>query len=312
MSEQEGHATARERGEILDDLLLKTSRTFALSIPLLPEPTHREIGIAYLLFRIADTLEDATEWSAERQVAELTRFGELLREPTDEKARAVAAAWCEDPPLHHDGYQELLSRIPTVMEAVSELSPEARDLVTHHNCRTIERMAAFVQRGAEADGVELEDVADLQAYCYAVAGIVGEMLTELFLLGRDELQPIAADLRKDAATFGEALQLVNILKDSLFDADEGRRFLPEDVARSEVFTLARSDLSSARDYVLRLQQAGAPRGIVEFTALPVLLARATLDRVERDGAGAKLSRVEVLGIVERLGDALDHDRPAVP
>ena len=52
----------------IEDLLLKTSRTFALSIPMLPEPTRREVGVAYLLFRIADTLEDATLWTPERQV----------------------------------------------------------------------------------------------------------------------------------------------------------------------------------------------------------------------------------------------------
>ncbi len=41
----------------LDDLLFKTSRTFALAIPLLPEPTGRAVSVAYLLFRIADTLK---------------------------------------------------------------------------------------------------------------------------------------------------------------------------------------------------------------------------------------------------------------
>jgi len=39
--------------------------------------------------------------------------------------------------------------------------------------------------------------------------------------------------------------------------------------------------------------------------LPVLLAWATLDRVETDGPGSKLSREEVQAIVHRLGMALD-------
>jgi len=43
-----------------DGLLQKTSRTFALAIPLLPEPTRTAVGAAYLLFRVADTFEDAT------------------------------------------------------------------------------------------------------------------------------------------------------------------------------------------------------------------------------------------------------------
>ena len=45
---------------LMDHLLEKTSRTFALTVPLLPEPTRCEVTVAYLLFRVADTLEDAT------------------------------------------------------------------------------------------------------------------------------------------------------------------------------------------------------------------------------------------------------------
>ena len=55
----------------LDRLLAETSRTFALTIPLLPEPTRRETTVAYLLFRIADTLEDATLWGAARKAASM-------------------------------------------------------------------------------------------------------------------------------------------------------------------------------------------------------------------------------------------------
>jgi hypothetical protein len=78
-----------------------------------------------------------------------------------------------------------------------------------------------------------------------------------------------------------------------------------------VFELARRDLAASAEYVHALQRAAAPRGLVEFTALPVLLARATLDRVEASGPGAKISRPEVAAIVESMRDALDHQRPAV-
>ena len=60
----------------LDDLLEKTSRTFALSIPVLPEPTRREVMIAYLLFRIADTFEDAAHWPPEERIAALADFND--------------------------------------------------------------------------------------------------------------------------------------------------------------------------------------------------------------------------------------------
>ena len=295
----------------LDELLLKTSRTFALSIPTLPEPTRREVMIAYLLFRIADTLEDATVWPASKQTAQLDRFAGLLEHSSEAEAQKLAAHWIETPPLEHEGYMELLSEMPRVMGAYLELAEPARQLIGKHTGRTCACMAAFVGRKGQGDSLRLADIPDLQAYCYAVAGIVGEMLTELFLLGRRDLLSIADGLRRDAATFGEALQLVNILKDSASDAEEGRRYMPMGVDRSEVFALARRDLDTATGYVLRLQGAGPPRGLVEFTATPVLLALATLDRVEEKGPGAKITRSEVMAIVRQLNDALDHSRPAI-
>ena len=65
----------------IGDLLQKTSRTFALTIPFLPAPTSREVSIAYLLFRIIDTFEDATGWPAARRVEALARFVALVDGP---------------------------------------------------------------------------------------------------------------------------------------------------------------------------------------------------------------------------------------
>ena len=52
----------------LETLLIATSRTFALAIPLLPEPLRREVTLSYLLFRVADTFEDAASWPRARRV----------------------------------------------------------------------------------------------------------------------------------------------------------------------------------------------------------------------------------------------------
>jgi len=293
----------------LEELLVKTSRTFALSIPQLPEPTRFEVTVAYLLFRVADTLEDATRWDSERQLAELHRFAAVLQQPTRDAARRLAQQWVDDPPLDNPDYLELLSELAAVLAAHEQLDSEARELVRKHTLRTVDRMASFVRR---ARPLQLLDLRELQDYCYAVAGIVGEMLTELFLLGRPALAAIAPELRDGAARFGEALQLVNILKDAATDAVEGRRYLPDGVDRAEVFGLARGDLDGAGQYVRTLQQAGAPRGVVAFTALPVLLAWRTLKCVEHRGPGAKLTRSDVSEIVRGLDSALDKGLPAVP
>jgi hypothetical protein len=75
--------------------------------------------------------------------------------------------------------------------------------------------------------------------------------------------------------------------------------------------LASTNLAAATTYVQLLQGAGAPRGFVEFTALPVLLARETLDLLERDGAGAKLPRERVMALVSGLDERLDAGAPAL-
>ena len=296
----------------LEHLLEKTSRTFALSIPVLPEPTRREVMIAYLLFRIADTFEDASHWEPARRMEALGEFRALLNDSSSSrpKAERLSAQWVAAGITSHAGYRELMADIPFVLESFFELSPDAVAPVRAHVERSAEGMSGYVGRTKNGSLV-LDDLADLKTYCYFVAGIVGEMLTELFLIGRPKLEAIAAFLRERAASFGEALQLVNILKDSAGDAAEGRTYLPPAVSRSEVFTLARKDLETAGAYIGALQSAEAPRGLIEFTALPVLLARASLDRIERHGPGSKVGRPEVFLLTQRLKRSLDRGEPAV-
>ncbi|MFV1958771.1 MAG: squalene/phytoene synthase family protein [Planctomycetota bacterium] len=295
----------------LELLLVKTSRTFALAIPQLPEPTRGEVTIAYLLFRIADTFEDAVRWSAERKRGALEAFSTLLEPGSDGAARALARSWVEDPPLDHDGYLELLAETPAVLEALGAQRPGAQRIIRHHLRRTTEGMSRYAVQAGVAGRLELDSLDALRGYCHVVAGIVGEMLTELFVLGRENLAPVADYLQARARYFGEGLQLTNILKDSSGDATEGRSYVPASVGRARVFRLARSDLARAEEYVRALQEAGAPAGIVAFNALPVLLAWGTLKRVEAEGPGAKLARGEVARLVQDLHEALAQGEPAV-
>lgn len=300
----------------LEQLLIATSRTFALAIPLLPEPTRHEVTLSYLLFRIADTFEDAAAWPRELRIEALERFADLLERPDPGAAYPGAAAalssrWAAEVPCEHPAYRDLLAEVPAVLDAFFALSPAAVDLIRGHTRRTALGMAKFVARVSSAGELRLADLADLQAYCYVVAGIVGELLTELFLLEHPVLAPVAAELRGRSRAFGEGLQLVNILKDSASDVTQGRLYLPEGLNRSEVLTLARRDLGEAAAYVHTLQGGGAERGLVAFNALPIHLAYATLDRVETAGPGSKLTRPEVFAIVQRLHRALDRGEPAV-
>jgi farnesyl-diphosphate farnesyltransferase len=295
----------------LADLLEKTSRTFALSIPVLPEPTRCEVRVAYLLFRIADTFEDASHWPPADRIQAIADFNALLSDYSRTRAENLARTWVERGVARHSGYQELISEVPFVLDSFFALSAGAIPPVREHVVRSADGMASIVARTSGGQ-LTLSSIPDLKAYCYIVAGIVGEMLTELFLLDRPTLSGIAGYLRERAATFGEALQLVNILKDSATDAREGRQYLPSGVPPADVFAIARYDLGVAGDYILALQKADAPRGIIEFCALPVQLAWAALERVEKHGPGAKVPRPEVFLITQRLKRALDRGEPAAP
>jgi farnesyl-diphosphate farnesyltransferase len=292
----------------LGTLLTRTSRTFALAIPELPEPTRREVEIAYLLFRIADTFEDATLWSPARKTAALAEFEALVAEDPEADAIALARAWHDDPPVEHEGYVELLGRTDDVLAALAELRPGAQRVIRRHVARTARGMADYARRDGELDLQTLEELRD---YCYVVAGIVGEMLTELFVLERPELSAAAPGLETRARYFGEGLQLTNIVKDAAGDVEEGRSFLPSGTSHKEVFALAREDLRLAEEYVTLLERSGAPAGLVGFNAMPVLLAWETLNRVEAQGPGAKLTREEVFRLVADMHRALAEGEPVM-
>lgn len=295
----------------LDDLLLKTSRTFALAIPLLPEPTRRAVGVAYLLFRIADTFEDATTWPREQRIEALEAFVDLLESPPELMAREAkrqSTEWLIKPPVEHAGYLELLAEAPHVLAQLDELAPGVRARVVHHAVRTTEGMAAVVARADERGNLRLGSVRELKDYCYLVAGIVGELLTDVFLHDSPGLASEREVLRQYMGSFGEGLQLINILKDAGDDARDGRVYLPPAVPRAELLALARADLDDANRYVQALQRAGAPRGYLAFTGISLLLAFASLDRLEAEGPGAKVPRQEVARLFEVLERELDAGR----
>lgn len=295
----------------LHDLLEKTSRTFAVSIPLLDEPTRRRVGLSYLLLRIADNFEDASSWPKDERVAALERFIDSLTPESegDELSQAEVERWVASRPQELDGYLELIAKAPRVIEASRALGVRPWRIIRRHVSRSARGMIDTVERSNHEGRVELRDLEDLKAYCYLVAGIVGELLTELFVLEAPGLEEVLPDLEARAARFGEALQLVNIVKDEADDAMEGRRFLPPGVELEQVFDLARRDLEVAQEYVDLMRRGGTPAGHLAFTALPVRLAWDTLHAVERAGAGAKVSRVQVAAHVQSVRQAIETGGP---
>lgn len=289
----------------LDVLLEKTSRTFALAIPMLPEPTRREVTVAYLLFRVADTFEDATAWPRIDRIAALHDFAAALKDFDLARLEALTAKWLVRPPVTHAGYLELLGVTPAVVRVLEEFSPAARAVLIKHAVRTAEGMAEVVARADERGNLQLGSVPELQHYCYVVAGIVGELLTDLFLLDAPQLAATRAALVDNAIAFGEGLQLVNILKDSGDDARDGRVYLPKSSSRADIIALARADLDGASRYIDALQRGGAPGGYLGFTGISVMLARAALKALEAGGPGTKVSRQEVARLLGELTSTIE-------
>ena len=85
----------------------------------------------------------------------------------------------------------------------------------------------------------LRDLRQLNRYCYVVAGVVGEMLTELFCDYSLEIRKRQDALLPLAISFGQGLQMTNILKDVWEDLDRGACWLPRDIFGRAGFDLRR-------------------------------------------------------------------------
>ena len=283
----------------IDELLQTTSRTFALSIPLLPEPLNHEITLAYLVFRIADTLEDADYLTRDERQLALDEFCELLDDLSSQKVDAWTLRWSARNMSANEDYNRLLREAPQVLGLVRELSDSSRQIVVQHAIRSATGMSTVLSQADSEGNLQLETLQQLRDYCYFVAGIVGELITELFATSHCDEEEAAA-LNKHAAAFGEALQLVNILKDADDDKVCGRAYQPSGIPRSEVFDLAYGDLRSAGRYVEALRSMNAPGGFIAFCDAPLQLAEATLRVVAEHGPGSKVSRDETFALLQQV------------
>lgn len=291
----------------LAELLAQTSRTFALSIPLLDQPLRDEVTIAYLLFRIADTIEDEVDWPNEQKANALRLFASLLSSNDARDGSAVVLELIAGADVPHEGYAHLMSDALFVLDAYAALDPAPRAAIARHLTRTAIGMADQLLAGDAPS-----DVRGAQDYCYAVAGIVGELCTELFIGRNDRLSSVAGELMALAPGFGEGLQLVNILRDEATDADAGRRYIPRTDCRADLMALARNDLLAASEYVRTLESNGASPGTVAFNALNVALAIETLALVAEHGPGAKMPRERVAELFKQIRDRAADREPIAP
>jgi farnesyl-diphosphate farnesyltransferase len=248
-----------------DRILPHVSRTFALTIPQLPPALCTPVTNAYLLCRIADTIEDEPALSATETLAYLSRFsavvggtgeaGPLAKELLGRLSERTLAT-----------ERDLIANMDRVMRVTAGLGKAQQAAIQ----RCVELMCYGMPRfqfNASLHG--LPRSSDLDDYCYYVAGVVGEMLTDLFCEYSADIAGRRPALNALAASFAQGLQMTNILKDVWEDRSRGACWLPQ-----EVFTRHGVDLNQLAS---QAQSAGFSAGISELVAVAHAHLRNALD-----------------------------------
>ena len=220
--------------DLQDQLLQGVSRTFALTIPQLPPPLRKVVGNAYLLCRIVDTIEDEPNLTAHEKRRFCTAFAAVVAGQAAPESLSVTLAGKLSPSTP-EAERWLIAEMPRVIAITHSLDEVQRDALSTCVHVMADGMAAFQEART---GGGLANLAELDLYCYYVAGDVGEMLTRLFCNYSQDVARNREALMRLAVSFGQGLQMTNILKDMWEDRQRGACWLPQDVFREHGFDLA--------------------------------------------------------------------------
>ncbi len=289
------------RTEIARHLQL-VSRTFALTIPLMGQQLELEVGLGYLICRIADTIEDdpiAAAADRSRWLKDFSRCSQSGFADPEEIKRLQSEALRLTRAGAKPAEYALLEDMDRVIAAALQLPAAIQHIFARGVAILSEGMAAHVEQDLVLNTPE-----DVDAYCYSVAGVVGEFLAELFAAHADSAD--RRGLLTLAVSFGEGLQLTNILKDRSEDAQRGVSFLPRRAELQgrelvlEYVAVTRGHLDNALAFT-RLLPASGLKGVRRFCLLNILMAVMTLRRIAAnplgEGSELKISRRMVKTLV---------------
>ncbi|KAF3981713.1 MAG: phytoene/squalene synthase family protein [Methylococcales symbiont of Hymedesmia sp. n. MRB-2018] len=214
-------------------LLEGVSRTFALTIPQLPNKLYPAVANAYLLCRIVDTIEDEVSLNTQQKEYFCSAFIDIVKtgNNADAFAKELAPLLSEQTiPAEHSLIQ-LTDRVITITHSFASEQIEALSCC-------VETMAKGMPTFQALDlSAGLNTMADMDNYCYYVAGCVGEMLAKLFCHYSADINIHKAELLTLSTSFGQGLQMTNILKDIWDDAQRGVCWLPQDIFTETGFDL---------------------------------------------------------------------------
>ena len=219
----------RERQRLLGVLLKGVSRSFFLTLRVLPRDLREPIGLAYLLARAADTIADTRLLSPDRRL----EFLLLLRRQVQGEANvpefeSIYAALTDKQSTPQE--RELLSSVPQALAMLQDCQEVDRELIREVLVTLIQGMEMDLTTfPAEDSGrlVALETWADLDSHLYNAAGCVGEFWTAITMAHTRALERWDSQVMCNAGVrFGKALQLTNVLRDVPKDLRMGRCYLP--------------------------------------------------------------------------------------
>ena len=216
---------------LLHDVLKQVSRSFYLTLAVLPSRVSKQVGLAYLFARAADTIADTGQVDRSARVMFLQQFKlQFVRESLNwDEIGSVQAMMA--PQQGHPGERKLLENLETCFQIYERLDSEDQEEIRQVLPTLISGMEMDLNvfpGESEAQLQALPTMTDLDTYTYRVAGCVGEFWTNLawaHLRGIrrnwDREQKIRIGIR-----YGKGLQLTNILKDLPKDLRRGRCYIP--------------------------------------------------------------------------------------
>jgi phytoene/squalene synthetase len=273
----------------------RVSRSFAFCIARLEGDFRGWVGLSYLLCRILDTVEDAP-WAAslERDTAFAAFEGFMNSGSTEASVRDWASRFPDVP----EGERLLLEDAHRIFADLHALPESVREKIR----RPVLNMFRGMRHFGGAQTLRLRTLAEVNQYCFFVAGLVGDLLTELVAERWPSLKT-SPRMVLDAHHFGLFLQKINLLKDQAADEKEGRYLVP---SRAELVASLRRDAEGAIRYLQSLPLA--ERGFRLFCGWSLFLGLASLPWTERSwaqGIFGKIPRVltqNLLATVEKVID----------
>lgn len=210
------------------DLLKSVSRSFYLSMRFLPAAMREPISLGYLLARLTDTLADAPGLPDQDRLALLEEVRLVM---AGRQAELGGGLLKLSEKIEHPGERHLLRAGDELFRWYGDLVEPIRELLSEVILTIIHGQSWDLRAFREGEHAACATREDLLLYTSWVAGSVGEFWTKVGFttLGENFADPEeAAAMLVSGGKLGQALQLVNILRDLHEDLPLGRCYLPKD------------------------------------------------------------------------------------